>query len=426
MSELNNKIAIIGRPNVGKSALFNRIVGRRVAIVDRKPGITRDRLGAGAQWQGRAFTLIDTGGLGIGDDEPLYEQVHFQAEVAIAEAHAIIFVVDITDGIAPLDQEVAQMLRSESEKVIVAVNKCDNQKLMDQAALFHKLGFSDLFPISAIHGLGVADMLDLAVKDFPVEDSAEVQEDYDVKIVVAGKPNAGKSTLINALLDENRLVVSATPGTTRDSIDVEYVSPSGEKFLLIDTAGIKRKKSIKEAVEKYSLIRSEEAIQRCDVAILMLDAEAGLSTTDLKIAHMIISEGKSCVIAANKWDLIYGVKRAEYKEYVYDKLRFLDYAPIVFLSAAKGRDIDKVMHRATLVYTESRKKITTPAINNLVQKALDRHQPPLVSGRRLKIYYVTQVSDAPPRTCPVPGLDSAPTAPPKPPATSWAALPVWS
>jgi len=397
MHDVNDKIAIIGRPNVGKSALFNRIVGRRMAIVDRKPGITRDRLGAEAEWLGRTFTVIDTGGIGIGDDEPLAGQVRFQAEVAIAEASVIVFVTDVMEGIAPLDLEVARNLRSCAEKVIVVVNKCDNANLRHEASAFHQIGFSTLFPISALHGLGIDDLLDEAVNRLPEAAAQPEQQDYKIKIAVVGKPNCGKSTLINALLKENRLLVSAAPGTTRDSIDVAYQSPAGENFMLIDTAGIKRKKSIKQAVEKYSLIRSEQAIRRSDVVVMMVDAEAGLTTTDSKIAQTIMSEGKSCVIAANKWDLIHGVKQAEYRDYIYRRLKFLDFAPVVFLSAVKGKKIGTVMHRANLVYTESMKKITTPAINKLFQQALQKHQPPVHRGKRLKIYYVTQISTAPPK-----------------------------
>jgi len=397
MTKLLNKIAIIGRPNVGKSALFNRIIGQRVAIVDRKPGITRDRLGAEAEWFGTAFTLIDTGGIGIGSDEPLVQQVQLQAEIAIAEAAVILLVVDVIDGIMPLDREVADILRRKSEKVILAANKCDNQKLADGAAVFHELGFPKVFPISAFHGRGIDDLLDAAAEMLPQEDSAPPEEESRVKVAVVGKPNAGKSTLINSLINENRLVVDSLPGTTRDAIDVPYQSPSGKKFLLIDTAGIKRKRKIKQAVEKYSLIRSEQAIARCDVALMMVDAEAGISTTDARIARMITSSGKSCIITTNKWDLIRGVTQRDYREEVYDRLRFLSFAPVIFISAATGKNVEKAMRTINFVHRQGLTKISTPEINQIIHKAQERHQPPLVSGRRLKIYYVTQTSTAPAR-----------------------------
>jgi len=412
-----NIIAIVGRPNVGKSALFNRIIGRRIAIVEKHSGTTRDRLGQKTKWNGVPFELLDTGGIITGPHEQLAKMVKFQVEVAISEASVLLFVVDVSEGVTPLDIEIAEMLRNAGrENVIVVVNKCDNPVLLETAAEFYSLGFERLFGVSAVHGLGIGDLLDEAVAGLPKERREEPGE--ALRVAVVGQPNVGKSTFINFLVGEKRLIVHDAPGTTRDSIDVLYETKNGEKMLFVDTAGIRRRRSMSRPIEKLGSLRAERSVRNCDVAILMLDAAKGPTTADARIAHLIRERHKSCVMAVNKCDLVKGVRQADLARVVYDKLRFLSYCPVIFTVATAGRGVMRTLGKVRQVYRQSLKKIPTPAINDLLQEALRHYPPPLVRpgrrtatgnrqrgrnaapgrrSKRLKVFYATQTGTAPPK-----------------------------
>jgi GTP-binding protein len=412
-----NIIAIVGRPNVGKSSLFNRILGRRIAIVEKQSGTTRDRLGEKTEWRGIPFELIDTGGIITHPGEELAKMVKFQVEVAISEASVLLFVVDVSEGVAPLDIEIAGILRKAGEKeVIVVANKCDNPSLLQSAAEFYSLGFEKLFGVSAIHGLGINNLLDEAVSFLPEE--VEEEPVAALRVAVVGQPNVGKSTFINFLLGEERLIVHDTPGTTRDSIDVPYRTKDGERILFMDTAGIRRRRNMSRPIEKLSSLRAERSVSNCDIAVLMLDAAKGPTTGDARIAHIIHEKQKGCVLVVNKWDLMRAVRRANFAALVYEKLRFVSYCPIVFTVATAGRGVIKAIDTARDVHRDSMKKIPTPILNDLFQKALRRQPPPLVawgsegptrkarSGRRpasgsrkgrLRIYYATQTGVSPPK-----------------------------
>ncbi len=394
--ETLNKVAIVGRPNVGKSALFNRIAGKRIAIVDRQAGITRDRLGAQVSWRGVGFTLVDTGGIVVDSHEPLIEQVRFQAEVAMAEAEVILFVVDVNDGVNRLDWEVAEMIRKSDKPVILVVNKCDATLDDPRAAEFYSLGFGEMFPVSAIHGLGIGEVMDV-VLDNLAETSGRAAEQEGLRVAVVGKPNVGKSTFINYLLKENRLVVDTSPGTTRDAVDVTYVDDRGRHFVLVDTAGIKRSRRVREAVEKYSFLRSRAAIERCDAAILMIDASAGVTTGDSKIAHMIHDGGKSCVIAVNKWDTVAGHRQKDYTLDVHEQIPLLSYCPVEYTVATEGKRAHRTLDTAMRVFKEGGYQFSTGRLNKIIHDAVENYQPPLVNRRRLKIYYATQVATNPPQ-----------------------------
>ena len=388
-------VAIVGRPNVGKSALFNRLVGRRVAIVDRVAGITRDRLEAAAEWRGVRFAVTDTGGIVPDPKEPLVEQVRLQAEVAIAEAAVVLLVLDVTDGITPLDEEVAGLLRPSSAKVVCVANKCDNERLQEQRHEFARLGFGEVFGVSALHGLRIERLLDEVVRRLPEAREASGGP-AAVRVAIVGKPNVGKSSFVNALVREKRLVVDAAPGTTRDAVDVAYRGPHGERFVLVDTAGIKRKRSTKVAVEQYSAMRAEEAIARCDVAILMIDASAGVTTTDAKIAHTVRQREKGCVIVVNKWDLVEGLRQKDYTPRVRERLPFLSSCPVLYTVATKGTNVGRALGRARKVFEGGAVKIATGRLNEVIGRALKQHAPPVVRNRRLKVFYATQTRTNPP------------------------------
>jgi GTP-binding protein len=407
-------VAIVGRPNVGKSTLFNRLVGRRLAIVEERPGTTRDRLYADAEWRGKAFTLVDTGGLEItvtppsarrkrqGGDRggparelPLTELVRLQAEVAIAEADVIIFLVDAAEGLTAGDIDIAEVLRRSQKPVFLAPNKAESRARQDGAVEFYELGLGDPLPISALHGIGIGDLLDLVVASFPP--AVEEKKSEAVKIAIVGRPNVGKSLLLNCLLREERVIVSEVPGTTRDAIDTS-MTYQGVEVVLIDTAGIRRRGKIAPGVEKYSVLRALKAISRADVACLLLDATELAIAQDAHIAGYIIDEGKSVVVIVNKWDLVKkeaGVAE-EVTRQVRASLRFLDYVLVLFVSAKTGQGVDQILPTALRVQEERLARIPTAELNHLLQEAVARHAPPSRAGKRLKLYYATQADVDPP------------------------------
>lgn len=389
-------IAIVGRPNVGKSTLFNKIVGKRIAIVEDTPGVTRDRIYADGEWLNYHFTLIDTGGIEPESEDIIAKQMRRQAELAIETAHVIVFIVDGRAGLTAADDEVAEMLRRSKKPVVLVVNKLDHPKFEDEIYDFYTLGIGTPIGISAEQGLGLGDMLDEIVAYFPRIEEEASEENPSIAIV--GRPNVGKSSLVNALLGQERTIVSDIPGTTRDAIDTPFVWNEKE-YTLIDTAGIRRKRSVEdETVERYSVIRSLAAIRRCDIALIVIDAERGLSEQDVKIAGYVHEEGKASVVIVNKWDLI------EKDTYTADKfkkdmlvdLAFMSYVPMLFISAKTGQRVNKVMELAEYALEQNSMRISTGKLNGVVSEAITMNEPPVSSGRRLRIYYTTQVSIKPP------------------------------
>lgn len=389
-------VAIVGRPNVGKSTLFNRLIGRRVAIVEDTPGVTRDRIYQDAEWLNYSFTLIDTGGIEPASEDIIAQQMRRQAELAIETADVIIFLVDGREGMTGADMDVADMLRRSKKPVVLAVNKIDTQKLSDAMYEFYTLGLGDPFVISSAQGLGLGDLLDEVVRDFPKDIESEGSE--RVSIAVVGKPNVGKSSLVNALLGEERTIVSDIPGTTRDSIDTPF-ERNGRQYTIVDTAGIRRKRSVEdESIERYSVIRSLAAIRRADVVLIVCDASQGLSEQDVRIAGYAHEEGKPSVLVVNKWDLIdkdtHTMNR--FKKDLGTDLAFMSYVPMLFISAKNGQRVNKVLENVNLVYEQSRRRIPTGQLNDTVSEAVMMNEPPSDKGRTLKIYYATQASVQPP------------------------------
>jgi GTP-binding protein len=409
-------VAIVGRPNVGKSTLFNRLAEERLAVVDDVPGTTRDRLVAEAEWTAVAFDIVDTGGIdpsqtGQGNEkQPLsigsadfIEQIRTQAEIAIQEADAVLFITDADSGVTPADREVAQILRSHQIErngqpwppVLLVVNKADSAGLRTQALQFYELGMGDPHPISAFHGTGTGDLLDALVAVLPK--TSEDAEDESVKIAIVGKPNVGKSSLLNRLTGEERAIVSPIPGTTRDAIDtrLEY---QDLPITLIDTAGIRRRGKIEPGVEKYSVLRSMRAIERADVALLMIDATSGVTAQDTHIAGFILDARKSTVVVVNKWDAIEkdSFTMEVFTRHVREELNFMDYVPVLFISAKTGQRVEKVLPLALQVQEERLVRISTSQLNQILQKAQDEHPAPSQGGRQLKLYYGTQVRSDPP------------------------------
>ncbi len=389
-------VAIVGRPNVGKSTLFNKIVGKRIAIVEDTPGVTRDRIYADADWLNYKFTLIDTGGIEPESEDIIAKQMRRQAELAIETANVIVFIVDGRAGITAADEEVADMLRRCKKPIVLVVNKVDHPKFEDTVYDFYSLGIGTPISISAEQGLGIGDMLDEVVAGFEaIEDE---DENKNIGIAVVGRPNVGKSSLVNALLGQERTIVSNIPGTTRDAIDSPFTW-RGNEYTLIDTAGIRRKRSIEdETVERYSVIRSLAAIRRCDIALIVVDAERGLSEQDVRIAGYVHEEGKASVLIINKWDTIekdtYTVE--EFKKKMLVDLAFMSYVPMLFISAKTGQRVNKVMEIADYAYQQNTMRISTGKLNDIVNEAVTMNDPPVNSGRRLRIYYSTQVSIQPP------------------------------
>lgn len=389
-------VAIVGRPNVGKSTLFNRLIGRRLAIVEDTPGVTRDRIYADAVWLNHTFTLIDTGGIEPESEDIIAVQMRRQAELAIETADVIIFLTDGRDGLTAADEEVAAMLRKSGKPIVLAVNKLDAPKFNEAIYDFYVLGLGDPVIVSAEQGIGLGDMLDAVCEGFPKDEAEE--ENHPLNIAVVGKPNAGKSSLVNALLGETRCIVSDVPGTTRDAIDTPF-SVDGKDYVLVDTAGIRRKRAIEDAtVERYSVIRSLAAVRRADVVLIVCDAEAGLSEQDVKIAGYVHEEGKPSVVIVNKWDLIEKDTHTmnKFKADMENDLAFMDYVEYLFISAKTGQRVAKVLGAAEAAYAQSVRRITTGLLNDVVNEAVTMQEPPALSGKRLKIFYATQVGIQPP------------------------------
>lgn len=409
-------VALVGRPNVGKSTLFNRLAGERFAVVDDIPGTTRDRLMIEAEWAGRTFDLVDTGGidpthanagrnqqpLSIGSADYI-EQIRLQAEIAIRDADAVLFITDAEDGVTPADHEVAQILRKHLRlvdgkpvpPVLLVVNKCENETRRLAAMEFFELGLGEPYPISALHGTGTGDLLDALVATFHKEGVEE--EDETVKLAIVGKPNVGKSSLLNHILGEERAIVSPIAGTTRDAIDTR-LTYGDIQVLLIDTAGIRRRGHITPGVEQYSVLRALQAIERSDVVLLVLDATAGLTAQDAHIAGFILDAWKSAVVLVNKWDAVPRDTHttASFTQHVRQELNFMDYVPILFISAKTGLRVDEVLPLALRVQEERLTRLPTSRINRILQNAQDKHAPPSHAGAKLKIYYGTQVRNDPP------------------------------
>ena len=390
-------VAIVGRPNVGKSTFFNRIAGRRISIVEDTPGVTRDRIYADAEWLGREFTLIDTGGIDPDASDIILSQMRRQAELAVDIADVILFFVDAKQGLVSADQEIADMLRRSGKPIITVVNKADSQK--DEQAMydFYALGMDNLFAISAAQGLGLGDLLDAVIEGMGVTD-AEAEEDDAVKIAVVGRPNVGKSSLVNALIGEQRTIVSDIAGTTRDAIDVPF-ERDGQRYVLIDTAGIRKKARIEDkSIERYSVIRAFAAVRRADVVVVMVDATQGIAEQDVKVAGFVHEEGKPCVIAINKWDAVEKDTHTvnKYNKEIASALAFMSYAQTVTISAQTGLRLNKLLDALLDARENSRRRITTGLLNECVSEAIAMVEPPSDKGRRLKIYYAAQVGETPP------------------------------
>ncbi len=390
-------VAIVGRPNVGKSTLFNKIVGSRISIVDDTPGVTRDRIYMESEWNSREFMLIDTGGIEPGDDV-IVSNMRRQAELAISQADVLVLMTCVHDGLVAADAEVAAMLQKSGKPVLLAVNKVDNignppMELYE----FYNLGLGDPIPVSSIHGLGVGDLLDEIVSLFPDADADGEEDDDTLKVALIGKPNVGKSSLINKILGEDRVIVSNIAGTTRDAIDAK-VTRGDREYTFIDTAGMRKRSKVEEGIEHYSVIRSLTAVDRADVCVIMIDAQEGVTEQDTKIAGYAHEQGKACVIAVNKWDLIEkdGKTMDAFRKQVAEGLSFMLYAPVVFISALTGQRLDRLFELINFVREQNTMRIRTGALNDVLNEATMRVQPPSDKGKRLKIYYITQASTAPP------------------------------
>lgn len=388
------KIAIVGRPNVGKSSLFNRICKKRMAIVDEAEGITRDRLYAEADCFGKEFEVIDTGGINPRSQVPFNEQIMRQAEIAIEEADGMILVVDAHTGITDLDHEVAQVLHRTNKPVTVAVNKVDNLKQAELVHEFYGLGFEHFVGVSAEQNFQMAELLESIVSRIP-DSVEEEEEEPTIKVAIIGRPNVGKSTLTNFLLDDERCLVSPIPGTTRDSVDV-VVSHGEELYTFIDTAGIRRKGAEHEVVDKFAAIRTQRAIERCDICLLVVDAQRGITSQEKRIAKMIEEQGKGCIVLLNKWDLVKGFRMEHCFKEIEEEIHFLRYCPKIIISAHTGRNVDKIFPQIMETHQESLKRISTGELNKFVEEAIMRNHPPMVRGKRLRIYYLAQVKTQPP------------------------------
>lgn len=390
-------VAIVGKPNVGKSTFFNYLIGERKSIVEDTPGVTRDRVYGETNWRGRKFTLIDTGGIEEKSQDVIASQMRIQAEIAIELSDVVVFMTDVTTGITPIDKEIALMLKRAKKKVVLVCNKVDDfKKFENDVYEFYNLGFGTPNPVSSANAKGIGDVLDKIYEELP-EETADEQDDDKIKVAVIGKPNVGKSSLINKILGENRLIVSNIAGTTRDAIDSEFENQYG-KYMFIDTAGLRRHSKVEENIEKYSVLRTSLAVERADVCILMIDANEGVTEQDTKIAGLAHESGKGVIIAINKWDE-YEKENGTLEQYtkdVYNKLSYLSYAPIIFISAKTGQRVEKIFNLINEVANNNAFRISTSNLNELLAEAVAMVQPPTDKGRRLKIFYMTQVGTKPP------------------------------
>ncbi|MBR3560898.1 MAG: ribosome biogenesis GTPase Der [Oscillospiraceae bacterium] len=390
-------VAIVGRPNVGKSMLFNKLIGKRLAIVEDTPGVTRDRIYGECEWVGRKFMLVDTGGIEPRTDDQILTFMREQAQIAIDHADVIIFLTDIKTGLTASDQEVATMLLKSGKPIVLAVNKMDSTGTLDPDYYeFYNLGMGDPVAVSAVHGHGTGDLLDRCIEYFPPDDG-EDEDDDTIKVAVIGKPNVGKSSLVNRILGQERVIVSNVAGTTRDAIDSYFENESG-KYVFIDTAGMRKKSKVDESIERYSVLRATMAIDRADVCLILIDATEGVTEQDTKVAGLAHEAGKACIIVVNKWDLVEkdGKTMDHMREDVRRDLAYMTYAPVLFISAATGQRVPRLFELINYVHEQSCTRITTGMLNNVLEDAQTRVQPPTDKGRRLKIYYMTQVGVKPP------------------------------
>ncbi len=391
-------VAIVGRPNVGKSMLFNKLTGQRVSIVEDTPGVTRDRIYGDCEWCGRTFSLVDTGGIEPNTDSEMLKFMRRQAQIGIELADCIVMVVDVRSGVTAADQDVATMLRKSGKPVCLAVNKCDSIGHTNPDVYeFYGLGIGDLFEVSAIHGHGTGDLLDWCLEQFP-EDTGEEEDEDVIKVAIVGKPNVGKSSLLNRILGEERVIVSNVAGTTRDAIDSYFENETG-KYCFIDTAGMRRKSKVDDIIERYSNMRTISAIERADVCLILVDANEGVTEQDTKIAGLVHEAGKAAIIVVNKWDAVADKETNTMRDKelaVKDGLSYMTYAPVVFISALTGSRVDKIFDVIQEVNRQNSSRITTGALNSVLADATARVQPPTDKGRRLKIYYMTQASTKPP------------------------------
>ena len=390
-------VAIVGKPNVGKSTLFNYLAGKRISIVEDTPGVTRDRVYAETNWRGRDFTLIDTGGIEPKTNDVILSQMREQANLAIAMADVIVFLTDVKQGVTAADQDIAVMLKKAKKPVVLVCNKADNfQKDRHEIYEFYNLGLGEPFPISAANALGIGDVLDEIYEKFPPQDEEEEEKNV-IKVAVIGKPNVGKSSLINKILGENRSIVSDVAGTTRDAIDTNFQNEMGN-YVLIDTAGIRKKSKVTESIEKFSIMRTLLAIERSDVCLMMIDAEEGVTDQDAKIAGEAHEAGKGVIIVVNKWDLVEKETGTleNYKKEIYARLKYLSYAPILFISAKTGQRVNKLFELINSAYEQNTRRIPTATLNQVINEAIALVQPPSDKGKRLKILYGTQCATRPP------------------------------
>ena len=390
-------VAVVGRPNVGKSTLFNKLIGKRVSIVDDTPGVTRDRIYGTAEWLDRSFMLIDTGGIEPKTDDVILSGMRAQAQLAIETANVIIFVTDLKSGVTAADMEIANMLQRSGKPIVLCVNKCDGiGEIPPEIYEFYNLGLGDPIAVSSVHGHGTGDLLDAVFEHIPADDS-EAEDDDVISVAVIGKPNSGKSSLINKISGEERSIVSDIAGTTRDAIDTTVETAAG-KFNFIDTAGLRRKSRVDDKIEKYSVLRAQMAVERADVCVIMIDANDGFTEQDSKVAGLALEQGKACIIAVNKWDLVEkdGTTMDAYRKQLMRDFSFMPFAPIIFISAKTGQRLDRLFELIKYVRSQNTMRISTGKLNDILADATARVQPPTDKGRRLRIYYMTQASTCPP------------------------------